>query len=66
MFKCKFIFKCKFDNYAYVCYVKTKKWFHIASTILFPVFRMQTNFRSKSCKKDLWTQLNAALQTNGK
>ncbi|XP_073943039.1 zinc finger SWIM domain-containing protein 8 homolog isoform X2 [Choristoneura fumiferana] len=22
--------------------------------------------RSKSCKKDLWTQLNAALQTNGK
>jgi len=23
-------------------------------------------FRSKSCKKDLWTQINAALQANGK
>ncbi|KOB75825.1 Uncharacterized protein OBRU01_06720 [Operophtera brumata] len=22
--------------------------------------------KSKTCKKDLWTQLNAALQTNGK
>jgi hypothetical protein len=27
---------------------------------------LQSIRRSKSCKKDLWTQINTALQTNGK